>query len=149
MIEPNLIIDPNFPKILTSHFPDLKIFPKFWHNIKFGSIFSIFTGKGLDLNLCSRGFMCFFIVLLLPLKYVIVVFLSGVRVVRSRVYLGNRIDQTYFENLPLANVLEVEIAAMRAKYTGIPDAAWPLVKYWTKDPRECSENICKRRDYIK
>jgi len=21
---------PNFPKILTSHFPDLKIFPKFW-----------------------------------------------------------------------------------------------------------------------
>ena len=58
-------------------------------------------------------------------------------------------DPTYFENLPLANVSEVEIAAMRAKYTGIPDAAWPLVKYWTKDPRECSENICKRRDYIK
>lgn len=58
-------------------------------------------------------------------------------------------DQTYFENLPLANISEVEIAAMRAKYTGIPDAAWPLVKYWTKDPRECSENICKRRDYIK
>ena len=31
-IEPNLIIVPNFPKILTSHFPDLKIFPKFWLN---------------------------------------------------------------------------------------------------------------------
>lgn len=58
-------------------------------------------------------------------------------------------DQTYFENLPLANVSEVDILAMRVKYTGIPDAAWPLVKYWTKDPRKCSENVCKRRDYIK
>ena len=28
-------LEPNFPKILTSHFPDLKIFPKFWEkNIK-------------------------------------------------------------------------------------------------------------------
>lgn len=57
-------------------------------------------------------------------------------------------DQSYFQKLPLANVSEDEIASMKAKYTGIPESAWPLVKYWTKDPRECSDNVCLRRSYI-
>ena len=57
-------------------------------------------------------------------------------------------DQRYFEILPLANVSEDEIAPMKAKYAGIPESAWPLVKYWTKDPRECSENVARRRGYI-
>lgn len=57
-------------------------------------------------------------------------------------------DQSYFEKLPLANVSEDEIVQMRAKFTGIPESAWPLAKYWTKDPRECSESVCRRRGYI-
>ena len=61
---------------------------------------------------------------------------------------GCEFDQNYFEQLPLANVSEDEIASMKAKFTGIPESAWPLIKYWTKDPRECSENICNRRGYI-
>lgn len=58
-------------------------------------------------------------------------------------------DQEYFDRLPLANITTSEKEAMRARFTGIPDAAWPLIKYWTKDPRKCSENVCMRRDYIK
>jgi len=57
-------------------------------------------------------------------------------------------DHSYFDNLPLARVSESEIAAMRAKFDGIPESAWPLVKYWTKDPRECSENVAARRGYL-
>lgn len=57
-------------------------------------------------------------------------------------------DSTYFEKLPFATVTPEQIASMRAKYTGIPDSAWPLIKYWTKDIRECSENVCYRRGYI-
>lgn len=57
-------------------------------------------------------------------------------------------DQSYFEKLPLANVSEDDIIHMKAKYTGIPESAWPLIKYWTKDPRECSENVALRRGYI-
>jgi len=57
-------------------------------------------------------------------------------------------DQTYFDQLPLATVTDDEIGRMKRKFTGIPPAAWPLVRYWTKDPRQCSENVCKRRGYI-
>tara|TARA_B110000008_G_scaffold42370_1_gene39706 strand:+ start:1946 stop:3241 length:1296 start_codon:yes stop_codon:yes gene_type:complete len=57
-------------------------------------------------------------------------------------------DQSYFEKLPLANVSEVEIASMKAKFTGIPESAWDLIRYWTKDPRKCSENVAVRRGYI-
>lgn len=57
-------------------------------------------------------------------------------------------DQSYFEHLPFSQVTEVEIAQMKAKYTGIPSVAWPLVKYWTKDIRECTDNVCRRRGYI-
>ena len=61
---------------------------------------------------------------------------------------GSGFDSTYFEKLPFATITSQEIAAMRAKYTGIPQNAWPLIKYWTKDIRECSENVCRRRGYI-
>lgn len=57
-------------------------------------------------------------------------------------------DQSYFDRLPFAHATDAEIAAMRARYTGIPAAAWPLVRYWTKDIRKCSENVCRRRGYI-
>jgi len=57
-------------------------------------------------------------------------------------------DQSYFEHLPFAQVTEFEIAQMKAKYIGIPAVAWPLVKYWTKDIRECTDNVCRRRGYI-
>jgi hypothetical protein len=57
-------------------------------------------------------------------------------------------DQSYFENLPFVNISEDEIVAMKATFTGIPESAWPLVKYWTKDIRKCSENVCRRRGYI-
>ena len=57
-------------------------------------------------------------------------------------------DHSYFERLPFANATDAEIASMRSKFNGIPYAAWALVKYWTKDVRECSENVCKRRGYI-
>lgn len=57
-------------------------------------------------------------------------------------------DQSYFQQLPFANITEEEIAMMRAKFTGIPESAWPLIKYWTKDIRKCSENVCRRRGYI-
>lgn len=57
-------------------------------------------------------------------------------------------DHSYFEKLPLANVSEADVASMRAKFTGIPESAWLLVKYWTKDPRACSENVAKRRGYM-
>jgi len=56
-------------------------------------------------------------------------------------------DPTYFEQLPFADVTPEEVSAMRAKYTGIHDRAWPLIKYWTKDIRECSDNVCRRRGY--
>ncbi len=57
-------------------------------------------------------------------------------------------DPTYFEQLPFATITPEEVIAMRAKYTGIPDRAWTLVKYWTKDIRECSDNVCRRRGYF-
>lgn len=57
-------------------------------------------------------------------------------------------DQTYFDQLPLATVTDDEIGRMKRQFTGIPPAAWPLVRYWTKDPRQCSANVCKRRGYI-
>lgn len=57
--------------------------------------------------------------------------------------------KTYFDNLPLANILDVEIATMKVKYDGIPNIAWPLIKYWTKDPRKCSDQVAYRRGYIK
>jgi hypothetical protein len=57
-------------------------------------------------------------------------------------------DQEYFSHLPMVDCTEAEIHELRAKFTGIPAAAWPLVKYWTKDIRQCSENVCKRRGYI-
>ena len=56
-------------------------------------------------------------------------------------------DQSYFEQLPFADITPEEADAMRAKYTGIPDRAWPLIQYWTKDIRKCSDNVCKRRGY--
>lgn len=58
-------------------------------------------------------------------------------------------DHGYFEKLPFATVSDDEVAAMRAKYTGIPEAAWPLVKYWTKDIRQCTDNVCLRRGFIR
>ena len=57
-------------------------------------------------------------------------------------------DSTYFETLPFAHIQPEEIALMRSKYTGIPDCAWSLIKYWTKDIRKCSDNVCRRRGYI-
>lgn len=57
-------------------------------------------------------------------------------------------DHSYFDQLPLSNVSEAEIASMKAKFTGIPESAWIFIKYWTKDPRNCSENVCRRRGYI-
>ena len=62
---------------------------------------------------------------------------------------GEHLGQEYFDSLPFADVTDAEIGQMKAKYTGIPANAWPLVKYWTKDIRGCSENVCKRRGYIK
>lgn len=56
-------------------------------------------------------------------------------------------DQSYFEKLPFANVTEHQVAAMKAKFTGIPDSAWPFVKYWTKDIEKCSKKVCLRRGY--
>lgn len=58
-------------------------------------------------------------------------------------------DPTYFDSLPLAHVSDAEIAQMREKYTGIPEEAWKVVRYWTKDPRKCSDNVAIRRSYIK
>jgi hypothetical protein len=57
-------------------------------------------------------------------------------------------DQSYFGALPFANITEDEIVTMKAKFAGIPESAWPLLKYWTKDIRECSENVCLRRGYF-
>ena len=57
-------------------------------------------------------------------------------------------DQSYFENLPLANVSESETEHMKTVFTGIPESAWPFIKYWTKDPRKCSSNVCRRRGYM-
>lgn len=56
-------------------------------------------------------------------------------------------DPTYFEQLPFAKITPEEVAALRDKHTGIPDRAWPLIKYWTKDIRQCSMNVCRRRGY--
>jgi hypothetical protein len=57
-------------------------------------------------------------------------------------------DQSYFEKLPFSSVTEEEIGEMKAKFTGIPAAAWSLIKYWTKDIRKCSDNVCLRRGYF-
>jgi hypothetical protein len=57
-------------------------------------------------------------------------------------------DASYFEKLPFATVSAEEVSALRVKYTGIPDGAWALIKYWTKDIRQCSPNVCRRRGYI-
>ena len=62
---------------------------------------------------------------------------------------GEHLPKEFFDNLPFANISDVEISQMTLKFTGIPENAWPLVKYWTKDIRNCSENVCKRRGYIK
>ena len=57
-------------------------------------------------------------------------------------------DDAYFKKLPLADVTEEEVAAMRRKYSLIPEQAWPLVRYWTKDPRRCSDFVAQRRGYM-
>jgi hypothetical protein len=57
-------------------------------------------------------------------------------------------DGSYFEQLPLIHVTAEEVLEMRTKYTGIPESAWPLVQYWTKDPRECSDSVAYRRGYL-
>ena len=56
-------------------------------------------------------------------------------------------DHSYFEQLPFASIKPEEVSVMRAKYTGIPERAWALIKYWTKDIRQCSDNVCRRRGY--
>lgn len=58
-------------------------------------------------------------------------------------------DKSYFDDLPFQNISTDEIEAMKMKYNGIPDVAWPLIHYWVKDIRLCSDNVCKRRGYIK
>ena len=62
---------------------------------------------------------------------------------------GEHLPKEFFDHLPLANISDSEISEMTLKFTGIPENAWPLVKFWTKDIRICSENVCKRRGYIK
>ena len=57
-------------------------------------------------------------------------------------------DHTYWHTLPLIHAHVQDIAYMRAKYTGIPACAWDLVRYWTKDPRTCSDELAWRRGYI-
>jgi hypothetical protein len=57
-------------------------------------------------------------------------------------------DPSYFEQLPFAQITLEEIEKMKAKYSGIPSVAWHLIKYWTKDIRQCSDNVCRRRGYI-
>jgi hypothetical protein len=50
--------------------------------------------------------------------------------------------------LPFQNISAEEIEAMKMKYNGVPEVAWPLIQYWVKDIRKCSPNVCKRRGYI-
>ena len=57
-------------------------------------------------------------------------------------------DIGYFDDLPFKDITTDEIDAMKSKYNGIPDVAWPLIRYWVKDIRLCSPNVCKRRGYI-
>jgi hypothetical protein len=57
-------------------------------------------------------------------------------------------DMSYFDDLPFQNISTDEIEAMKLQYNGIPDVAWPLIRYWVKDIRLCSDNVCKRRGYI-
>lgn len=58
-------------------------------------------------------------------------------------------DMSYFDDLPFQNISAEEIEAMKIKYNGIPDVAWPLIRVWIKDIRKCSDNVCIRRGYIK
>jgi hypothetical protein len=57
-------------------------------------------------------------------------------------------DMSYFDDLPFQNISAEEIEAMKMKYNGVPEVAWPLIQYWVKDIRKCSPNVCKRRGYI-
>lgn len=57
-------------------------------------------------------------------------------------------DRSYFGRLPFASITPEEVVVLKSKYTGIPDNAWYLVKYWTKDIRQCSDNVCRRRGYF-
>lgn len=67
----------------------------------------------------------------------------------SRVAGSAAFDSGYFDRLPLANVSDNEVARMKEKYTGIPGIAWDLVRFWTKDPRACTDIVSYRRGYIK
>ena len=57
-------------------------------------------------------------------------------------------DMSYFDDLPFKDITTDEIKAMKSKYNGIPEVAWPLIRYWVKDINACSLNVCKRRGYI-
>ena len=57
-------------------------------------------------------------------------------------------DMEYFQKLPLALVTKKEEEEMREKYVGIPEQAWEVIKYWTKDPRKCSDTVSYRRGYL-
>jgi len=59
-----------------------------------------------------------------------------------------RFNPAYFQSLPFWKITESEIEMMRTKYTGIPDIAWTLIEFWTKDIRKCSDNVAERRGYI-
>ena len=59
-----------------------------------------------------------------------------------------RFNPAYFQSLPFWKITESEIEMMRTKYTGIPDIAWKLIEFWTKDIRKCSDNVAERRGYI-
>jgi hypothetical protein len=57
-------------------------------------------------------------------------------------------DMSYFANLPFKDITVEEIKAMKSRFNGIPEVAWPLIRYWVKDIDACSLNVCKRRGYI-
>ena len=59
-----------------------------------------------------------------------------------------RFNPAYFQSLPFWKITKSEIEMMRTKYTGIPDIAWTLIEFWTKDIRKCSDNVAERRGYI-
>ena len=61
----------------------------------------------------------------------------------------NDFDQTYFDDLPFQDITPEELIELKVKYNGIPHIAWGLIEYWTKDIRECSDMVAKRRGYIK
>ena len=61
----------------------------------------------------------------------------------------NDFDQAYFDDLPFQDITPEELIELKVKYNGIPQVAWGLIEYWTKDIRECSDMVAKRRGYIK